>query len=302
MKTKLFLLLAAFGWAVPASAQRLYFDNGADIDWSEVTLSGSNLQRTTKAPNGTESVQSIPTSKVTRVDWPYPAELADALSLILQQKYDGALAKANAVRSIHGNWKDKPGSWYVPASLYAAECYIRLKNTAEADKLVSELRTMQLPASQQKALLMVQAFQDLERSATTPALEKAQKALQGLEDDSALQARLSLLIGDIKFKSDQFSDALDSYLQVPVFFGAQGQLMPHAELGAARALFQLGRLADASKSLGYISTRYKGTPEAAAAEKEKIDVDKALMAVGTPAAGGAAEAPKDKEAPKEEPK
>lgn len=284
MKSRFFLLLGALCCAAPASAQRLYFDNGADIDWSEVTLNGSNLQRSIKDARGAETIQSIPASKVIRVDWPYPGELSEALSLILAQKYDAALAKAASVRTVHANWKDKPGSWYVPASLYVAECYIRLKNAAETDKILTELRTMNLPSSQQKALLMVQALQDLEKNATTPALEKAQRAMQGLEDDSALQARLALLIGDIKFASDQFSDALDSYLQVPVFFGAQGQLMPLAELGAARSLFKLERLADASKYLGYIGMRYKGTPEAAAAEKEKIEIDRALNSAGTPAA------------------
>ena len=302
MKVKSLLLLAALCWAAPASAQRLYLDNGADIDWNEVTLNGSNIQRTTKNPNGTESVNSIPASRVTRVDWPYPQELAEALSLILQQKYDAALAKAKVVREVHANWKDKPGSWYVAASLYEVECHIRLKHDAETDKILTELRTMQLPSSQQKALLMEQALLDFSKNATTPALEKAQKALQGLEDDSALAARLHLLVGDIKYKSDQYSDALDSYLQIPVFFGAQGPLMPMAELGAARSLFQLGRLEDASKAFGVLSMRYKGTPEAATAEKEKVDVDKALAAGTAPAGANPAAPTPPKEESKEEPK
>lgn len=289
MKTKSLLLLAVLGWAAPASAQRLYFDNGADVEWSEITLKGGNLQRTSKNPDGTESIQSIPTSKVVRVEWQYPAELSEALALILQQKYEAALAKALAVRTVHANWKDKPGSWYVPATLYAAECYIRLKNAAETDKVLTELRTMTLPSSQQKGLLMVQALEELEKGATTPALEKAQTATKGLED-SALLARLHLLIGDIKFKNKSYSDALDAYLQVPVFFGAQGQLMPVAELGAARSLFNMGRLADASRAFGVIAVRYKGTPEAAAAETEKANVDKVLTG-GAPAADKPADKP-----------
>jgi hypothetical protein len=295
MKIKSLLLLAALSLAAPASAQRLYLQNGADIEWSEVTLSGSNLQVKIRRPDGKEAISSTPASNVVRVDWPYPAELGEALTLILQKKYEAALAKASEVRTIHANWKDKPGSWYVQASLYVAECHIRLKNAAESDKVLTELRTMTLPSSQQKALLMAQALEDLERGATTPALEKAMRAAQGLEDDSALLARLSLLIGDIKFKSEQFLDALDSYLQVPVFFGAQGQLMAPAELGAARSLFKLGRLADASKYFGYISSRYKGTTEAAEAEKEKADVDKALAAEESGPAPSAAPPPKKEE-------
>ena len=58
-------------------AQRLYFANGADVEWSEVTLSGSNIQKKIRQADGKDGYASIPASNVARVDWPYPAELAD---------------------------------------------------------------------------------------------------------------------------------------------------------------------------------------------------------------------------------
>jgi len=285
-----FLLCAALAGVAPLSAQHLTLDTGAEVEWSEVTLSGSNLQAKVRKPDGTEGISVIPASKVVRVDWPYPQELTDALTLILAQKYDAAQAKASAVRTIHANWKDKPGSWFVQSTLLVAECLLRQKNEAEADKLISEIKTLTLTSSQQKALLMVDALRDFERNATTPALGKAQTAAKGLDDDSALLARIYLLIGDIRIKQEQFTEALDAYLQIPVFFGAQGHLMPVAELGAARSLFGMRRLADASRAYANIITRYKGTPEAATSEKEKLEVDKALDS-GTPAEKPAAEKP-----------
>jgi hypothetical protein len=266
MKRILLTTVAALGAAGPAPAQRLYFQNGADLEWSEVTLNGTNLMI---------GGRSLPASNVIRVDWPYPEELSDALTLILKQKYDDALKKAQSVRETHANWKDKPGSWYVPATLLVVECHIRKNNAAETDKILTELRNMTLSSNYQKGLLMVQALEDFQKDATTPALEKAQRALKDTED-SALLARLHLLIGDIKFKRDLFREALDSYLHVPVFFGAQGQLMPVAELGAAKSLFHLRRLADASKALGHIVERYKDTPEAAEAGALKEEVDKVI--------------------------
>ncbi len=289
-----FILCAAFAGAASVSAQQLTLDNGAEVEWSEVTLSGSNLQAKVRKPDGTEGISVIPTSRVVRVDWPYPQELTDALALILDRKYEAALAKANAVRAIHANWKDKPGSHYFRSSQLAAECHLRLKNEAEADKLLSELKVMTLTSAQQKSLLMVDALRDFERNATTPALDKAQRAAQGLDDDSLLLARLHLLIGDIRIKQEQFTDALDSYLQVPVFFGAEGQLMPVAELGAARALFGMKRLADASKAYANLIVRYKGSPEAAIAEKEKLEVDKVISG-GTPGEKAPGEQPAEEE-------
>ena len=153
-KTLLILLAAAFTGT--ATAQRLYFPQG-DVEWSEVTLSGTNLQVKVVNPNGSVTLRAVPAANVVRVDWPYPEELSDALSLILKLKFDEALAKASAVRTIHANWKDKPGSWFVPASLFAAECHIRKGNAAEADKILTELRNMTLSSNYQKGLLMVQA-------------------------------------------------------------------------------------------------------------------------------------------------
>ncbi len=275
MKKTGLILLAAIAGTGAASAQRLYFQNGADVEWDEVTLSGSNLQRKVKNPNGSESIQSIPASGVVRVDWPYPEELNEALALVLKQKYPEALAKASEVRAVHANWKDKPGSWYVPATLLVVECQIRQKKEQEADKTLTELRTMTLPSSYQIGVGMMDALASFEKDMTGPAIKKAESLVKGTEDSATL-ARLHILIGDIKFKQENYMEALDAYLQVPVFYGSQGQLMPVAELGAARSLMRLGRLADASRALGIIITRYKDTPEAADAAKDKEDVDKAL--------------------------
>ena len=294
-KTGLFLL-AAIGFtcfASNASAQRLYFQQG-DVEWDEVTLSGTNLQRKLKRPDGSEAIQSIPAANVIRVDWPYPAELQEALSLILKQKYDEALAKATTVRDIHRNWKDKPGSWYVPATLLAVECHIRKKNATESDKILTELRNMSLTGPFQIGVGMAEALESFEKDMTGPAIKKAESLLKGAAQDSPTLARLYILIGDIKFKQEAYMEAMDAYLQVPVFFGAQGSLMPVAELGAARSLMRLGRLGDASSALARIIERYKDTPEAAAAAKEKEDVDKALT-------GGVAPKEEDKK-PEAEPK
>ena len=275
MKKTGLILLAVIGLTGTAPAQRLYLQNGADIEWSEVELSGSNLQQKFKNPNGSPGVRSIPASNVTRVDWPYPAELNEALALVLKQKYAEAQAKAAEVRTVHANWKDKPGSWYVPATLLVVECQIRQKKEQEADKTLTELRTMTLPSSYQIGVGMMDALASFEKDMTGPAIKKAESLVKGTEDSATL-ARLHVLIGDIKFKQENYMEALDAYLQVPVFYGSQGQLMPVAELGAARSLMRLGRLADASQALGIVITRYKDTPEAADAAKDKEDVDKAL--------------------------
>ena len=279
IKTAL-ILLASLAWAGHVSAQRLYFANG-DVEWSEVTLTGTNLQKRVKTADGREAITSIPAAQVTRVDWPYPDELQEALNDILHRKFDDGLKKANAVREIHRNWKDKPGAWYYQATLYAAECLIGKGDAAESDKIMTELRTAQLPSGYQKALSYAQGLEEWMKKKPGPAISKLQLVLDA--DDSLLAARAYLLTGEINLANQAPKEALQAYLQIPVFYGAQGSLMAPSELGVAKALHALKRLADANSALDRIIARYKNSPEAAEATKLKGEIESALTGGSAPA-------------------
>ncbi len=272
------LILLALSWAGSASAQLLYFDKGADVEWDEVTLSGTNLQKRVKTSDGRDAITSIPAAQVTRVDWPYPDELQQALVLILQKNYGEALKKASAVRDIHSNWKDKPGSWYYQATLYAAECHIGKGDAAESDKILTELRTAQLPSTYQKALSFVQGLEEWMKKKPGPALTKLIRVLDA--DDSLLAARAHLLSGEIQLANQAPKEAMEAYLQIPVFYGAQGPLMAPAELGVAKSLQALQRFPDAISALDRLIARYKDSPEAAEATKVKAEIESALVGGG----------------------
>ncbi len=259
-----------------SNAQRLYIGN-ADVDWSEVTLSGGNLQKKIKKADGTEATQSIPASSVTKLDWPQPPEVAEALEAINQMKYDQALAKTTEVRNIHANWKDKPGSWYAGATLLAIEANIRKGSAAEGEKLYNEIKGMTLSQKDALGLSMMDALSEFSKGIVGPALAKVTSAIKGT-DDSSLQARLYLLMGDIQMKRENYLDALEAYLQIPVFLGAQASMLPSAELGAARAMVKLHRFQDASAAFSRVTERFADTPHAALAKQEKEDMEKATMA------------------------
>ena len=137
---------------------------------------------------------------------------------------------------------------------------------------------------------MMEALQQFQKGMTGPALQKANTLLAGTENSGTL-ARLYNLIGDIQFKREAYKEALDAYLQVPVFFGTQASLLPAAEFGAARCLMRLRRLDDATAALTRILERYKGTWVEAPAKKEKEDLEKVI---GAPAAGDPKAAEKEK--------
>lgn len=260
------VLMGSLIGAAPVFSQTLIFQAGA-VELSEVNVSGANVQR----KNG--QGRPIPLAAIVRVDFPEPEELADADGLMLKAKYPEALEKAKVVQELHRHWKDKPGSWYPQASLLVAESLIRQNKIEETSRLMSELRNMTLSSGLQIRVAMLDALEQYQKGITGPAYTKVKALIPGAKDAETL-ARLYLLAGDIQFKRGAFAEALDAYLQIPVFYGAEAAFLPAADLGAAKCLVRLNRLQDASDSLTRIVERYAGTPEADAAKAEKAEVAK----------------------------
>ena len=262
-------LLVALG---PLPAQTLFFQAGA-VEFADVSILGTNVQRKVKRPDGSETTQSIPVANIIRVDFPKPDDLSAADDLILKGKYEEALQKAKAVQDLHALWKAKPGSWYAQASLLTAESLLRQNKYDESARLMSELRNMALSSNLQIRVTMLDALEQFQKGITGPALAKVKPLVKGAQD-AETQARLHLLIGDIQFKREAFEEALDAYLQIPVFYGAEAAFLPAADLGAAKSLARLSRLQDAMDSFTRIIERYAGTPEADAARTEKAALAK----------------------------
>ena len=271
---KLFPLLAGgtlLATLAPLPAQTLIFQAGA-VEFADVTISGTTVQRNAKRPDGSNAV-GIPVASIIRVDFPKPDELSAADDLILKGKYDEALRKAKVVQDLHRLWKDKPGSWYAQASLLVAESLLRQNKYDESARLMSELRNMVLSSNLQVRVTMLDALEQFQKGITGPALAKVKPLAKSAQDAETL-ARLYLLTGDIQFKREAFEEALEAYLQIPVFYGAEAAFLPAADLGAAKSLARLNRLKDAMDSFGRIIDRYAGTPEADAAKVEKAAVAK----------------------------
>lgn len=258
--------------AAPAPAQTLIFQNDVGVDYSEIRVSGTNLLRV--RPDGTTVGRPVPASSVVRVEWPQPQELIDAEALIIQGRHDQALPLAEKVQKTHELWKDKPGSWYADASLLVAQIRLLRKEFDVATRLISQIRALPLTPAQQTQVAILEPLEQYLKGMTGPALAKAQAQAKTAEDPAAL-TRLHLLIGDIQLKRESFQEALDAYLHIPVFFGAQAAYLPAADLGVARSLLRLRRTADAASAFNRIVRRYPGTPEAEAARKELASLESA---------------------------
>ncbi len=271
MKFAILSLSAVLLSSGPVAAQVLYFGN-ASVEWDDVTLSGSQL--TKKGAGG----GSIPVTGVTRLEWPYPAELTDALELMLGEKYEDAQKAVAGVRQLHGNWRDKPGSWYITASQLAIEIHVRKGELDAGEKIYNEIKGLTMSARESQGMRMLDALMEFKKGIIGPAFQKVTTALLSTTADAALLARLHLLEGDIQSKREEYEKALDAYVQVSVFYGAQAALLPAAELGIARALRALQRFPDARAAYARVVSRHAASPQAALAIEEKGNMDKSTTA------------------------
>lgn len=290
MKLSLLSSGIAAALALSAEAQSIILDNNYVIDAAEATITPQSVEFKLER-DGAEVVQKVPVTKVARLDWPQPSELTEAQQDIILRKYDEAAKKARSVADIHRGWRDKPGSWYVPAATLLVEALLRGGKDAEADALLTEVKALQLTPAQQVGAKLMDALQQYRKKLVGPAFTQASELVKGT-DDSQMLARIYTLLGDIQYERDNFREALDLYLQIPVFLGSQAAFLPNAELGAARCLLSLKRIQEAADSFARIAKRYKGTPQAEEAARLQTE---ALKAMG---GGGAAAKPEEAAEPK----
>jgi TolA-binding protein len=289
-----------------AHAQKIFTTDNREIPWADVSLQGANLAwRTKDAATGSEKTLNIPLTNVAKIEFPPPGDLQDAESAINREDYPASVTKAESVLKQFTPFKSTPGSYYTAATLVKLEALARqgTKATAEYDKTRSELKGMTLTNAEQVRMESTEPISDVAKGALLGQAKATIAKLIVKTDDASVLAKLHNLLGDIHAKLSAYPDALEAYLKVSVFYGSQGDQLPIAELGAARALKRMDRLEDAQAMMNGIKERYPTSPQAQAARKELDDLNKALGASLQAKADeedkAAAETQKEKEAEKE---
>jgi tetratricopeptide (TPR) repeat protein len=257
-----------------------------EIRWGDVTMTGSNIGWKTKNPQtGGDMILNITAKDISRVDFPEPEELQQALIALSRNEVEKAVQLAQPVVDKFAPFKTTPGTYYPAASMVQLEA-MAIKRDPGYEKLRGDIKTINLNSADEARLKAVDATYDYVKGILGPALTNVTNLIPTVDDGSVL-AKLWLLRGDIQFKRGNFADALEAYLHVPVFYGAQAAYLPNAELGAARSLQKMGRLEDAVEAFRTFKERYVGMPQAVEAGKEMEVVSKALGMVPDPSAEAA---------------
>lgn len=315
--TRSFLAVAALLASAPAFGQTFVFKGGERwdindpfkmdtaaippkplIDPKKATI--NTLEKTvqrTSVQGGVEIVQTRKFADVERIVWPSLERLNEAQNNIARGEPGKALDNVEPVIKLFEPLKKVPGSFWLKASALKLDALDRLENDAATSTYLDALEKDELASAPelatpiQLARLMLRARRGDHESVIRDASE-----LIGKMDDMDTLARLHLVKGNSLLATKKYEAAMNTYLRVPVFYGAEQGNVPKALLGAARAFRGMDSPATREQRLEETANRYlrdiiltypvsKEAEEAKKLlpkeERERAIADQAKIAAGT---------------------
>ncbi len=268
MKTRAHILLvavAAFGGS-EADAQRYYLRGGAVLQADEVTVGPDHLAREVVFPDGSSYVKRYPFADVARVDFPEPAGIGEARTLLENGRAAEALA---LLEPLHRQFSPFPKT---PGSPWPRVARLRLRALLageDADAITAAARGLihaDLDAETTGDAKL--AFAELDLRAGRAAVAELMLAELGADVPPAVEARSWVMRGHLAMGRGEHEKALECYLRVPAFFGGIDEVMPAALLGAARAHRARGDAARAKPYAVELADAYPDAAEAVLARTE----------------------------------
>ena len=243
MKTIRYIALALLAVS-PLCAQRYLLKDGRILTQNEVVLRGNVL---VKSLGGDAGEMQFPVSQVVQLDWPEPAEIDEARTLLAAGKAEEAEAKITPIYTLFTPFAKIPGGWWDDAALLRARVLLARQQTAETDKATKELIATSGDEDTRQAAQLINIRLQLalgkQSVADTLLAELMRKDVSG-----ELAAGAAVLRGDIAYAQKEFEKALEFYLLVPAFHGTEAEVMPTARLGAARSFRGYGDSARAERA------------------------------------------------------
>jgi hypothetical protein len=245
---RLFALAALL--AIPSSllAQSIYFKVGSKEEKWDVNDPFSTAKSDiTKAywkdksltlDDGHGSETSRKVTAITRIVWPNePVPLAKAREHVSRGEPTPALQLIEPVLRLFDPVRKVPGSLWLKAAEVKLDALSQLSNDAVLAAFITVLEEADdgsVPGLAGKIKLS-KLDRRVRAGDNAAVLEEADKLLAELSEPD-MQARLTITKGDALLATRKYEDALNTYLRVPVFLGAEKKFVPSAYLGAAKSL------------------------------------------------------------------
>lgn len=260
-------ILLALVCAAPLCAQRYLLKDGRVINQSDVVLKNGSLVKALAGSAEGSAEVSYPIALVTRLDWPEPAEIEAAVTLLASGKAAEAQAKITPIYTLFAPFPTVPGSWWSDAAVIRARALLVQKKITEAESAAREIISAGADPDDVKAGQLILAEVQLKLNKPDIADAMLDSILQK-HSSAEIEARAFLLRGAIAFENRAFDKALEFYLQVPVFYGSHTELIPAALLGSARSYKGYGDNGHAERAYLELINTFPESAEATAAKAE----------------------------------
>ena len=263
MKTIRYALLALLAVS-PLCAQRYLLKDGKILSHDEVVLKGNAL---VKALPGGVGEMVFPLNQVVQIDWPEPAEIAEARQLLAEGKAEEAEAKITPIYKQFTPFAKVTGSWWSDAALIRARVLLARQQNAETEKAAKELIAISTDEETRLAAQLISVRLQLVLGKNSVA-DKMLEDLMSKEVSGEIAAGAMVMRGDIAYEQKDFEKALEFYLQVPAFHGSEDGVMPAALLGAARSFRGYGDAARTERAYLDLIAAFPASAEATLAKRE----------------------------------
>ncbi len=252
MRTRLRLFALAAAFALPAGlfAQTVVLKIGgkeekwplndpfpatpAKNDPAKAVWKGSEI--TFEKSEGVSLTRRV--SEIVRIEWPKgPGLIETARDQVRRGEFTAALNLIEPVLRHFDAVRKVPGSPWLKAADIKLDALSGLSNPGALSAFIAVLEDNDdgsVPGLSAK-IKMAKLTRRVREGDHTAVLVEAERLLGEL-DEPDMQARLTITKADSLLATRKYEAALNTYLRVPVFFGAEKSFVPVAYLGAAKAL------------------------------------------------------------------
>lgn len=272
MRTPLRLLALAALFAIPSGvfAQTVVFKiSGKEEKWplnDPFASPGTKPDPTRAVWKGSEIVYNKgdgveftrKVSTIERLEWPQePPQLAAARDQVQRGEFTAALNLVEPILRLFEPVRKKPGSLWLKAAEVKLDALSGLSNVSVLSAFIAVLEENDdgsVPGLASK-IKLAKLTRRVREGDHTSVLIEADRLLGEL-DEPDTQARLTLIKADALLATRKYEAALNAYLRIPVFYGAEKAFLPGAYLGAAKALRGLDTPATRDQRLDLASAFY----------------------------------------------
>ncbi len=219
------------------------------------SLKGTVVRTINSGGTDIESTRKL--TEVVSIVWPTVDKLTEAQLFVSRGEPSKALDSIEPIIKFFDAFKKIPGSLWLKASMVKLDALDRLENDAVIGAFLDNLEKNDDGSSPELAnkIKLARLMQRARRGEHDTVISEATDLITKVDDPDVL-ARLHIVKGGSLLATKKYEAAMNTYLRVPVFYGAQAEHLPKAMLGAARSFRGMDSPATKEQRLEEISNRY----------------------------------------------